>query len=173
MDTKLVGLVRLHLASLARIADIFVTCNRLFRLTVRLRRSRLLTQLYVGKRPISKRDRDSIRKFVVPAFGARSWNVDVGFRATRRTAECFATHRPLGRYSNRDCGRIERESDCLHGKIRDHSRQQASRSLAVSFANVMTLNRSRSGEDRASREFAVATYETCDKSRSVCNVGSG
>jgi hypothetical protein len=119
MDTKLVGLVRLHLASLARIADIFVTCNRLFRLTVRLRRSRLLTQLYVGKRPISKRDRESIRKFVVPAFGARSWNVDVGFRATRRTAECFATHRPLGRYSNRDFGRIERESDCLHGKIRD------------------------------------------------------
>jgi hypothetical protein len=42
-----------------------VTCNRPFRLAVRLRRSRLVSQSYIGKRAISEGDRRVIRKFVV------------------------------------------------------------------------------------------------------------
>jgi hypothetical protein len=45
-----------------------VTCDRLFRLAVRLRGSRLVAQSYVGKRAISKGIGGAIRKFVVSAL---------------------------------------------------------------------------------------------------------
>jgi hypothetical protein len=67
-ELTLVVLVRVARGIVCRGRGHCVTCNRLFRSAVRLGRSALLTQLYVGKRPISKRDRDSIRKFGVLAF---------------------------------------------------------------------------------------------------------
>jgi len=45
-----------------------VTCNRLFRLALKLGRLRLVSQSYIGKRPISKGIGAAIRKFVVRAF---------------------------------------------------------------------------------------------------------
>jgi hypothetical protein len=52
----------------AGIVDIVSPAIGLFRFAVRLGGSGLVTQLYVGKLPISKRDRESIRKFMVLAF---------------------------------------------------------------------------------------------------------
>jgi hypothetical protein len=72
--------------------------------------------LYVGKRPISKRDRVGIRKFGVSAFGARSWKVDLGVRARRRKAGGFATQVPGATIEQRS-GRMEGESDWLHAGV--------------------------------------------------------
>jgi hypothetical protein len=49
-----IGLVTIALSRFGRDRRHFVTCNRLFRIAVRLGGWRLPTQLYVGKRPISK-----------------------------------------------------------------------------------------------------------------------
>jgi hypothetical protein len=43
----------------------FATCNRFFLIAARLKRLRLMAQLYVGKRPISKGIERVIRRFVV------------------------------------------------------------------------------------------------------------
>ena len=45
-----------------------VTCNRLFRIALRIGGSRSLSQLYVGKRPISKGIGGAIRRFGVFAL---------------------------------------------------------------------------------------------------------
>lgn len=57
--------LRSYSCSFARGRRHAVTCNRPFRLAVRLRGSRLVSQSYIGKRAISEGDRRIIRKFVV------------------------------------------------------------------------------------------------------------
>src|ERR1700736_5890757 len=63
-----------------------LVCDRLVRSAARLGGVRRLTQSYMGKRPISKRDRKSIRRFRVLALHARFSCAAANVRVTRSTA---------------------------------------------------------------------------------------
>jgi hypothetical protein len=92
--------LRIHAAVLLNLPDRgrghAVTCNRLIRLTARLRGLNLTSQSYVGKRAISKRDRGSYTEVCggCPFAALCSGIVAAIIRANRRTAGIGVT-RPL------------------------------------------------------------------------------
>jgi hypothetical protein len=78
-----------------------VTCNRLFRIAVRIGGSRSLSQLYVGKRPISKGIGGAIRRFGVFALRGLRYRLQQAWvRVARSTAEPVAIPKCVGAGTN-------------------------------------------------------------------------
>jgi hypothetical protein len=78
-----------------------VTCNRLFRIAVRIGGSRSLSQLYVGKRPISKGIGGAIRRFGVFALRRLRYRLQRRRSAWRgRRSETVAIPKYVGAGTN-------------------------------------------------------------------------